>query len=120
MDIQRRVAPLVYMGGYLSKIYYVDLARFSIIEIEEIAKEVGCKVFTKCWYKVPSLPLCGGLRILEKDSDIRDMVEWVPAYRVLEVYLEYAECDETVGRETRGVETGGGGDEVDDDETEEE
>ncbi|CAK9142179.1 unnamed protein product, partial [Ilex paraguariensis] len=38
---------------------------------------------------VLAMNLINGIRILDKDTDILSMVEWIPTYRVIEIYLEH-------------------------------
>ena len=54
-----------------------------------MAKDLCCLCVSACWYRVPIMDVISGIRILDKDMDILSMMEWIPTYRVIEIYLEH-------------------------------
>ena len=78
-----------YVGGSTVYIDWVDAEKISIPEIHCMAKEIGCADVRACWYRVPAMDIISELRVLEYNRDILSMVEWIPTYRVIEIYLDH-------------------------------
>ena len=84
---------LVYSGGFVAFVDNCDPDRISIYEIILMANELGAPHVSFCWYKHPQKDFSNGLIQLIKDRDILEMTKWVPAYRVIYMYLEHDEKD---------------------------
>lgn len=50
----------------------------------------------RCYFKVPTLDLMTGLRAIRKDADIRELMQWVPTYRCIEIYVESGVFEEHI------------------------
>ena len=76
-----------YPSGSVNFIDWVDTDKISIPKLHEMAKELGYIVVSACWYRVLAMDAISGIRILDKDSGILSMVEWIPIYGVLRYIL---------------------------------
>ncbi|KAM7518184.1 hypothetical protein LguiB_017146 [Lonicera macranthoides] len=78
---------LEYVGGKIDIRNSVDLYLISTLEIKDIAQNIGCVRINRLAYKDPS---CVGLRVLETDNDIINMISLVPAHRSINVYIGHS------------------------------
>ena len=82
---------LVYSGGNVDFVDYVDPDFLFIHKIIPISKELEAYEVTDCWYKNLEYSLREGLTELSTDRDIVSMTKWVPKYGVIDVYITYCQ-----------------------------
>ncbi|KAM7530007.1 hypothetical protein LguiB_033417 [Lonicera macranthoides] len=85
---------LEYVGGRIDIKKGVDFDLISTLEIKDIAQNIGCVRINKLAYKDSS---CVGLRALETDNDIINMISLVPAHRSIDVYIGHSGYNNEVG-----------------------
>ncbi|XP_023906799.1 uncharacterized protein LOC112018497 isoform X1 [Quercus suber] len=82
----------------------------SLVEIWNKAKNFGYGENDVFIYKVPTMPFAGGLKPLENDVDVMNMVKCIKGYNKVEVYVMFLDdYENAIGNEGDG----GGGDNED-------
>ena len=82
----------------------------SVVEIWNKAKNFGYGENDVFIYRVPTMPFAGGLKPLENDVDVMNMVKCIRGYNEVEVYVMFLDdYENAIGNEGDG---GGGDNEV--------
>ena len=81
--------PYRYEGGEI-KIYEDNNSdEMSLVEIWNKAKIFGYGENDVFMYRVPTMPFAGGLKSLENDVDVMNMVKCIKGYNEVEVYVMF-------------------------------
>ncbi|GKD68111.1 mutator type transposase, partial [Tanacetum coccineum] len=90
-------AKIRYKGG---KGYWVDIIDsdvFSIVEVNNMMKELGYeKPSFDYYYKEPKNDLDNGLKKLSSDYDVLQMLKYVEKYKVIDLYVDHSVTKETI------------------------
>ncbi|CAL9017840.1 unnamed protein product [Prunus brigantina] len=78
-----------YVNGSVDWFDYCDKDRMSITEIDAMVKELGHEGLINYWYNIPGDSFDGGLVKLSEDTDVLDMLVFVPDTRVINIFLEH-------------------------------
>ena len=78
----------IYYGGQVDYSDDLDPDRISIIDIEDMAKSMGCVNVGRLYFRVPTLNLFSGLRELVSDKDVLSMTKWAQTFKVIDVYVD--------------------------------
>ncbi|CAL2233961.1 unnamed protein product [Prunus armeniaca] len=63
--------------------------KMSMTEIDAMVKELGHEGLINYWYSIPGDSFDGGLVKLSEDTDVLDMLVFVPDTRVINIFLEH-------------------------------
>ncbi|KAK7840008.1 hypothetical protein CFP56_017329 [Quercus suber] len=98
--------PYRYEGGEV-KIYEDNNSdEMSLVEIWNKAKNFGYSENDVFMYRVPTMPFAGGLKPLENDVDVMNMVKCIKGYNEVEVYVMF--LDDYENAIDNGGDGGGG------------
>lgn len=86
----------VYYGGSFKFYDGIDADKICVSMFSNAAKKLTNRMDVRCYYRVPTLNLLTGLRAIRSDADIRGLIQWVPTFRVLEIYVETGVFEEVV------------------------
>ncbi|KAJ9540608.1 hypothetical protein OSB04_027114 [Centaurea solstitialis] len=80
-----------YERGKIHIVDLVDPDKFSVLELEEMMKEIGYKSPRPTYYHfvVPGKDLDYGLHALGSDRDVIEMLKFVDGCKVFEIYTEH-------------------------------
>ncbi|CAB4272235.1 unnamed protein product [Prunus armeniaca] len=78
-----------YVNGSVDWFDYYDRDRMSMTEIDVMVKELGHEGLINYWYSIPCDSFDGGLVKLSEDTDVLDMLVFVPDTRVINIFLEH-------------------------------
>ncbi|CAL8095357.1 unnamed protein product [Prunus armeniaca] len=78
-----------YVNGSMDWFDYCDKDRMSMTEIDAMVKELGHEGLINYWYSIPGDSFDGGLVKLSEDTDVLDMLVFVPDTRVINIFLEH-------------------------------
>ncbi|KAH1233576.1 hypothetical protein GmHk_09G025985 [Glycine max] len=79
----------VYVNGdIVEEEWGWDVDTMSYIDLTKVIKSIGYNAFKCLWYRHPRKALCRGLKPLNGDSDILQLLEDVARFDVVEVYVE--------------------------------
>nr|GEY43583.1 transposase, MuDR [Tanacetum cinerariifolium] len=74
-----------YKGGKVNWIDTIDFDKFSINDVSDMMKNIGYdNVAMEYYFKKPNTELDKGLRKLATNSDVLEMLKFVPKYKVLD------------------------------------
>ncbi|XP_020411996.1 uncharacterized protein LOC18788539 [Prunus persica] len=78
-----------YVNGSVDWFDYCDKDRMSMTEIDAMVKELGHEGLINYWYSIQGDSFDGGLVKLSEDTDVLDMLVFVPDTRVINIFLEH-------------------------------
>nr|POF22501.1 hypothetical protein CFP56_68391 [Quercus suber] len=106
--------PYRYEGGEI-KIYEDNNSdEMSLVEIWNEAKNFGYGENDVFMYRVPTMPFTGGLKLLENDVDVMNMVKCIRGYNEVEVYVMFLDdYENAIGNEGDGEDDGNEGGNLD-------
>ncbi|CAL9013904.1 unnamed protein product [Prunus brigantina] len=78
-----------YVNGSVDWFDYCDKDRMSMTEIDVMVNELGHEGLINYWYSIPGDSFDGGLVKLSEDTDVLDMLVFVPDTRVINIFLEH-------------------------------
>jgi hypothetical protein len=81
--------PFMYEGGQVKRVENIKSDEMSFIEIVNIGKEFGYDETDIWMYRVPTIPFAGGLRYLDTDIEVLNMVKFAKGYNEVEVYVVF-------------------------------
>uniref|UniRef100_A0A2N9F9N5 Transposase MuDR plant domain-containing protein n=1 Tax=Fagus sylvatica TaxID=28930 RepID=A0A2N9F9N5_FAGSY len=81
--------PFTYEGGQVNRVENIKSDEMSFIEILNIGKEFGYDETDIWMYRVPTVPFAGGLRYLDTDIEVLNMVKFAKVYNEVEVYVVF-------------------------------
>ncbi|KAK7816773.1 hypothetical protein CFP56_043704 [Quercus suber] len=95
--------PYRYEGGEI-KIYENNNSdEMSLVEIWNEAKNFGYGENDVSMYRAPTMPFAGGLKPLENDVDVMNMVKCIKGYNEVEVYVMFLDdYENAIGNEGDG------------------
>ena len=79
-----------YKGGKVNWIDTIDSERFSVVEVATMMEELGYENGSSgmdFFYKLPNTDLDNGLRKLETDKDVLELMTHVSKYKVIDLYV---------------------------------
>nr|GEV22274.1 transposase, mutator type [Tanacetum cinerariifolium] len=86
-----------YKGGKVNWVDTIDSDVFSIVEVNNIMKELGYeKPSFDYYYKEPKNDFDNGLKKLSSDQDVLQMLKYVEKYKVINLYVDHSVTKETV------------------------
>lgn len=81
-----------YKGGKVNWIDTIDSERFSVVEVATMMKELGFENGSSgmdFFYKLPNTDLDNGLRKLETEKDVLELMTHVSKYKVIDLYVDH-------------------------------
>ncbi|GMP99310.1 hypothetical protein CsSME_00046827 [Camellia sinensis var. sinensis] len=88
----------VYIGGLISYFDFCNSNEISLVELDNMAKEVGCIGCNIYYYK---LNYCAGLELINTDEDVMRLETFVDGNRVVKVYVGCLGMDGVIGSSTK-------------------
>uniref|UniRef100_A0A2N9J841 CCHC-type domain-containing protein n=1 Tax=Fagus sylvatica TaxID=28930 RepID=A0A2N9J841_FAGSY len=79
--------PFTYEGGQVNRVENIKSDEMSFIEILNIGKEFGYDETDIWMYRVPTVPFAGGLRYLDTDIEVLNMVKFAKVYNEVEMVV---------------------------------